>query len=352
MELYVFQSIIVGHNLILKYGFRQYFVYCKNKKTNNMHFLERALDKTNNFGKYVLIAIIFIVANIIGSIPLIIVALVHGAKMGGIPSEFLNTMDFTLLGISPNIALMLTLLTFVFALFACILFIKILHSRSFSETINGTKKVRWNRVFIGFGTWLLFMLIFLIVNYAVDPDNFTFQFDIKSFLPLLLITLLFIPLQTTCEEFLFRGYLTQGVAAWTKNRWLAVIIPAILFGLMHIANTEVSEYGFWVTMPQYIIFGLIFGLISVLDDGIELAMGMHAANNIFACLFVTFDASTLPTSALFHQKTMHLGIETIVLTVTGIIAMVFFAKKYKWNFRIMNQRVKPLSQIEPEIYNN
>jgi membrane protease YdiL (CAAX protease family) len=312
-----------------------------------MHFLERALDNTNHFWKYVLIAVIFFLsANLIGGIPLIVVMITQTVKMGGIPPDFAANMDFTLLGISQNAGLLLMLIPFAVALFFCILFVKILHSRSFSETVNGTKKVRWSHAFVGFGVWFLLMLIYLLVFYAIDPGNFVIQFDIKTFLPLLLISVLFIPLQTTCEEFLFRGYLTQGVGAWTKNRWLAIIIPAILFALMHIANPEVSEFGFWGAMPQYLIFGLIFGLTAVLDDGIELAIGMHAANNIFASLFVTFDASALSTPAIFHQQTMHVGIETIVLAILGILAVMFFAWKYKWNFRIMNQKVEPLPMNE------
>lgn len=315
-----------------------------------MHFLERALDNTNNFGKYVLtIVIFFLSANLIGAIPLLIVMGIQIVKMGEIPSDFLSTMDFTLLGISQNMGLLLMLIPFAVALFFTILFVKILHSRSFSETVNGTKKVRWNRAFTGFGVWFLLMLAYLLIYYAINPDNFAIQFDIKTFLPLLLISVLFIPLQTTCEEFIFRGYLTQGVAVWTKNRWLAVIIPGILFALMHSFNPEVSEYGFWAAMPQYLIFGLIFGLTAVLDDGIELAMGMHAANNLFACLFITFDASALQTPAIFHQQTINMGLETISLTLVGILAVVFFAWKYKWNFRIMNQKVEPLPEMEVEI---
>lgn len=307
-----------------------------------MHFLERAIDKTNQFWKYILIAVIFFVANIIGSIPLMAVMIGRAAETGNLNPEIFTTMDFSVLGISQNKALVLMLIPFIVALFACIVFVKILHSRSFSETVNGTKKIRWNRAFTGFCTWFVLMLIYLLLSYAVNPGNFTFRFDIRTFFPLFLITVLLIPLQTTCEEFLFRGYLTQGVAAWTKSRWLAIIIPGVLFGLMHIANTEISEYGFWSTMPQYILFGLIFGLISVVDDGIELAIGMHAANNIFACLMVTFDASTLPTPALFHQKTIIPELETAVLLLSGIIAIAFFRKRYKWDFKILNKKVEPL----------
>jgi hypothetical protein len=32
---------------------------------------------------------------------------------------------------------------------------------------------------------------------------------------------------------------------------------------------------------------MIFGVITMLDDGIEAAMGAHTANNIFLCIMVT-----------------------------------------------------------------
>jgi Predicted metal-dependent membrane protease len=312
---------------------------------NKMNFLERALDKTNHFWKYILVGIIFFVSGLIGFIPKNVVGRVRGSRIGeNALNEYLETMDLTLLGISQNMSMLLELLPLTVALFACILGVKYLHSRTFSETVNGTKKVRWNHAFVGFVVWFLLLSIYALIYLAISPDNFTFQFDIKSFLPLLLIVMLFTPLQTTCEEFLLRGYVTQGVAVLTKNRWLAVIIPGILFGLMHIANPEVSEYGFWVAMPRYIIFGLIFGLTAVLDDGIELAIGMHAANNIFVRSFVT--SSTL--AAPFHQHEVDMGVETIVLTIIGIIAIVFFARKYKWDFRVMNKKVEPLPSIEIE----
>ncbi|MDR0368214.1 MAG: CPBP family intramembrane metalloprotease [Bacteroidales bacterium] len=309
-----------------------------------MYFLERALDNTNHFGKLILLAFTFVFGSFIGMIPLI-VAMVTADSM---PLEFLDTLDFSLFGISKNTSLLLNLLPFVVALFACILVVKKMHARSFSETVNGTRKVRWNRAFVGFGVWGLFVVAVFFVEYTIDPNNFVLQFDVKTFLPLLFISLLFIPLQTTCEEFIFRGYLTQNVAAWTKNRWLAIIIPGLLFGLMHSCNPEITEYGFWAAMPSYIIFGLIFGLVSVLDDGIELAMGMHAANNILACLLVTFKGSALVTPAIFYAKTIDVNMSTISTAVFGILAVLFFAWKYKWNFHILNRKVKPLPSTEEE----
>jgi len=306
-----------------------------------MYFLENVLGKDNSIWKYVVTFIVaFLAANFIGGIPLLIVIFMQFFKGGGeISTEAIRSLDASAMGISENLMLFLMLIPFIVGLFTVILLVKHLHQRSFSETINGTSKIRWNRIFWGFGVWLILMFIYLAAQYFIEPENFTVQFDVKTFLPLIFIALIFIPLQTTFEELLFRGYLAQGIGAWTKSRWLVVFIPAILFGLMHSANPEVETYGFFATMPQYIVFGLIFGLASVLDDGIELAIGMHAANNIFACLFVTFDASALKTPAIFHQQTLNIPMETIGLLLIGLLALFFFAQKYKWNFAIMNKKL-------------
>jgi membrane protease YdiL (CAAX protease family) len=213
-------------------------------------------------------------------------------------------------------------------------------------TVNGRENIRWSHVFSGFLFWFLMMTVFLAINYIVNPGNFVLQFDSGKFIFLLVISLLFIPFQTTFEEYIFRGYIAQGIAALTKNRWLVICIPSLLFGLLHYANTEVAEHGFWVVMPQYIIFGLFFGLVAVLDDGIELPLGMHAANNIFVCLFVTNKTSSLQTPAIFEQLTISHLSETIGLLAVASVAVWFFYKKYKWNFNILNKKIEKTNYAE------
>lgn len=111
-----------------------------------------------------------------------------------------------------------------------------------------------------------------------------------------------IPLQTTCEEYGFRGYLAQGIGSWMRNRWAVLIITSVAFGRCTAPNPEVKEYGYGIMMAQYITMGLILGVVTLLDDGIEVAMGIHAANNIFASVLLTFKGSVLPTAALFMAK--------------------------------------------------
>ncbi len=280
-----------------------------------MKHLERALDGQNQFWKYLVnFLAAFIGGNLVGYIPLFIVIIVKTIEAGGaITPNPDNYADLTVFGISANLSLFLMMLPLVAGLFTCIALLRPLHNRSFAEVANGTKQIRWQRVFTGFGIWFLLYTLYLGISYAFNPDNFVFQFKISTFIPLLLISIFIIPLQTTFEELMFRGYLGQGIGAWTRNRWLVMIIPALLFGLMHSANPEVKEYGFWVTMPQYILFGLVFGLTTVLDDGIEISMGVHAANNIFAALFITNKSSVLQTPAVFNQQTVDAKMETLAL---------------------------------------
>lgn len=315
-----------------------------------MRFLENSLSKNNAFWKYIVVFLVtFVAMNIIGAIPLVIVVIIHAIKpykASGEPfdpaylMEMIKKSDYPALGISQNTVLALMLFSFIVGLITACLLVGNLHKQTFSETVNGTKNIRWKHIFTGFAFWFLLQLVYLGINCVANPDNFTLQFNVETFIPLFFIALLFIPFQTTFEEFLFRGYLAQGIAAGTRNRWLVICIPGILFGLMHAGNPEIGAFGFWKVMPQYVIFGLLFGLISVLDDGIEITLGMHAANNIFAALFVTFEASALQTPAILSQKTIDPIFETVILLIAGAITLFFFARKYKWNLTVLNKKVE------------
>ena len=128
--------------------------------------------------------------------------------------------------------------------------------------------------------------------------------------------------------------MAQVFAGWTNSRVVSIIIPSILFGLMHSANPEIFEYGFFPMMIQYIGLGIIFGLVSTFDDGIELAMGAHIINNIMSSILVSFKGSALENpNAIFVIQNMEspsiLG-GVIVLIIIGGIFLGFCKMKYNW----------------------
>lgn len=323
-----------------------------------MNFLESAFKPKVSFGYYILVLVlVYLVMNVIGIIPLTVVII---SKMFGNMSEIgdLQNLDESMKnfanpaywGISQNLFLALMLFVFVTGLIALLLFIKPFNKRHYLTIINGTKKIRWSRIAWGAGVWLIITVIYLGVDFILNPDNFKFQFELSSFLPLFFITVLMMPIQTSCEELAFRGYFAQGMASFTGSRWLALIVPSVCFGLSHSFNPEVSAHGFGIMMSQYILIGLLFGLVSILDDGIELGLGMHAANNMFLSLFMTNSDSVLQTPAVFEQQTVYPFKELIVLSVCSLLVLAFFYKKFGWNLSIMNQRVvAPMEQTEEYI---
>lgn len=307
-----------------------------------MKFLENALGVKNEFWRYlILILASFIGGQFLGAVPLLL-AIMPKLLTGAVDYNAISmsSIDFKQFGISKNIGLVLMLIPFVTSLIIFYVLVKPIHSRSITEIINGRNAIRWKRVFVGFGIWFLIMATLLIVDYFLHSSNFKIQFSASNFFPLFLISLLLIPLQTSYEEILFRGYLTQGIGRWFKNRWLAILIPALIFGLLHVANPEVSAHGFWLAMPQYILFGVMFGLISVLDDGIELSMGAHAANNFFLSVFLTNASSALQTDALILQSNIDAGYDLLLFFIIAILFLVVLAKIYKWDFSILNKKIE------------
>ncbi len=251
---------------------------------------------------------------------------------GSLDMESLSQGKLSLPDIDSNLLLASIAFSFIVFLATAVFLIKSFHNRSWTEVINGTKRVRWSRFFTAFAAWGTLLVISFVIGYLTDPDNFEFRFDPVKFIFLLIISLTMIPIQATSEEFLFRGYLAQGVASWTGSRLL-------LFGLLHSANPEVAKYGFGVMMTNYIIIGLIFGLASLLDDGIETAMGAHSANNIIASTLMTYEGAALPTEALFKAKIINPGEDLIGGVITGVIFIAFLAFIYKWDFKLLNRKV-------------
>jgi uncharacterized protein len=307
-----------------------------------MNHLESAFQGKNSYWRYiVMIAAVLLAANTVGALPLLIAIAAKSVSNPDVLSTIsANPGDYSVLGLNPNVGLIMMLFPFIAGLAAFFLLIKPLNSRTFMNTINGTGKIRWNRFLISALIWTLLSAGYLILYMKVNPANFSINNKTLSLLGLSVVSLLFIPFQATFEEVIFRGYLMQGFATMVRNRWFPLIMTSILFGLMHAFNPEVKEYGFFTMIPQYILFGLIFGIITIADDGIEAAMGAHAANNAFLCIMVTNKSSALQTPALYEQNSVYPWTEFAGLLITGILFILILKVLFKWkDFSVLFKKI-------------
>ncbi len=219
---------------------------------------------------------------------------------------------------------------FVFFMALLLLWWIVIHKYSFTQLTTARKKIDFSRIFFSFGVWSIINIAILAVGYFMDPGSFQFQFNLQAFLPLLIIALVFIPIQTSFEEYFFRGYFMQFSAYLTKNRGVALVATSVIFGLMHLSNPEVSSMGLTI-MIFYIGCGLVLGIMTLMDDGLELALGFHAANNLLGALLITSDSAVFQTDALFIS-TANSNIYELLIQVFIIfpILLYIFSKKYNW----------------------
>ncbi|MDX9930882.1 MAG: CPBP family intramembrane glutamic endopeptidase [Bacteroidales bacterium] len=313
-----------------------------------MNHLESSFIGKNSFWRYLIMVVaIFAATNTIGALPLLIsigAGAVKDPALIGKLSE--NPNDLSVLGIDPNIYLLEMLFPFIIGLIAFVLLIKPLNGRSLAQVINGSGKFRWKRLVISAAVWVLLSTVYLFVSLKLDPGNYSLNNVSRTLVPLIIISVLLIPFQAAWEEIIFRGYLMQGFAVWMRNRWMPVIATSVLFALMHIINPEIKEYGFWNMMPQYLLFGLIFGVITVLDDGIEAAIGAHAANNIFLSIMVTSKGSALQTPAVYEQHEYFPMTEFLMMLVMAILFLTALKLIFRWkDLSLLAGKVEPEEQV-------
>jgi hypothetical protein len=209
--------------------------------------------------------------------------------------------------------------------------VKFAHQQSIRSLTTGRKKVDWNRILFSFAVWGLFSVLSIAILYYLTPENFVINFDSSKFFIFLLLAIILIPLQTSFEEYLFRGYLLQGLGVLTKNKWFPLIFTSVMFGLMHIANPEVVKLG-PIIMVYYIGTGFFLGIITLMDDGLELALGFHAANNLVGALLVTSDWSAFQTHSILKDVAEPSAGFDVLLPILIIypILLFIFGRKYGW----------------------
>ena len=148
----------------------------------------------------------------------------------------------------------------------------------------------------------------------------------------LVIGLALIPIQTSLEEYIFRGYLMQGFGTLFRNRWAPLVMTSLIFGSLHIFNPEVEKLGYGL-LVYYIGTGLFLGILTLMDQGIELAVGFHAANNLLTALLVTSSWTAFQTeSILIDVSEPSLGGEILIsLLFLYPLFLVLMSRKYHWS---------------------
>jgi uncharacterized protein len=231
-----------------------------------------------------------------------------------------------------NLTFIFLITPLAFGLLLLLFWVKFIQNQSLIRLTTSRNKIDWKRVFFSFFLWGAITTLMVLGMYFFNSESLVWNFKPDKFFVFLIIALVLIPMQTSFEEYLFRGHMLQGIGLATNSRLIPLIITSVLFGIMHIANPEVDKIGYLI-MVYYIGTGLFLGIITLMDEGLELALGFHAANNLVGALLVTADWTAFQTHSIFKdisEPSAGFDILTPVFIIFPLL-LVVFSKVYGWN---------------------
>ncbi len=222
------------------------------------------------------------------------------------------------------------LVPFVFLFLLILYSIRFIHKRKLITVFTARKRFDWKRLFFSFSVMVVILTALLLIQLFFD-QSLVWNFNIEKFIVLAILVIFLIPIQIMAEELLFRSYVLQGLKKRLGHSGHSVVISGIMFGMLHLGNPEIAEIGFHLVF-YYILAGIFLGAIVLFDNGIELTLGYHAANNMFAALMITSDWQAFQTHSVFRNVSdPGNGIGSIVFSIILYAVLFFlFYKKFNW----------------------
>jgi membrane protease YdiL (CAAX protease family) len=314
-------------------------------------FLENVFSGKNDIGRWLaLILIVFISFQIIGLIPLGILMFFRLNDDPELEPDPENILDFSSYGISTLGGWALTMIPYILALTALLILIKPIHERSVKSLITTSPLFRWRNFCTGMLGWLFLLIIYSVIAISLGFIKIKAQFQLQDFSILLLLSLLLIPFQVFFEGAFFRGYLLQGLTALFQNRWIPVLISGILFSFFQYFHPEVRALGQSFFPAKMIWFGLFLGICVVMDEGLEMSLGVQLIHNLFYSVFFIRHTNAIPTPAFFNIIDNNSFIDLVGLIILSITFLLLAHKKFHWpSWRLLFSRVtKPTFSEEVE----
>jgi uncharacterized protein len=215
----------------------------------------------------------------------------------------------------------------IFIMFAgLVVAVKGLHGRPLLTLVTPGTRIDWRRMAHGAAVWGGIAAVIVLAEHALHPGRYAFTLEPARFLPFLLLVLVLTPLQCAAEELVFRGYVLQGLSLVTRRPALLAVLSSAVFTVPHLMNPEVGQYGAAIMAANYFMVGLIAATVTLRDGRLELAIGLHAANNVFIALIANYEGSALATASIFTARELD-PVYSLISLIAGLLVF------HSWVFR-------------------
>lgn len=279
------------------------------------------------------LCICFLITFLIGDIPSLLY--MESADLNKLNAaevhSYQEALDFEALGLNASIGLLTLSIGFLIGGIFIFLWVKYIHKKPMLSIISAHLKIRWDRLLFGVILWGILSIIFLFFEIILAPESkYVFSLDADRFFPLLIVSVVVFTIQAGFEEIFFLGYLLQHIYTGFKIPIIAITITSILFACAHAFNPEMAAFGTVKMATYYFGFAFILATISTLDNGIEIAIGVHVINNLLSALTITYDSAVLQLPALWKATDFTITWGYVILQLIGLIA-VLVTYHYKFN---------------------
>lgn len=307
---------------------------------NNLYLNSGFVSGYNYWWMYVVTILITVLcyafAPLLTSFYLLLKAQENGVSMTDLAENANLLFDHRVIGVDKNTVLIALLGIFVVTALGFVIALKKLHKKTLISVLSGYDKFRFSRFWFAFTIWGVLLVSSVLVGYFADPEGIKIDFNPLGFIISVIMLLVLMPVQTGFEEAFFRGYLIQGLAQIFKNGIVPVIITSFLFALAHMSNPEVDKYGWPIMYTYYVLFALFMACLTLLDEGLELAFGIHFANNFISSILVSSPSSVIKTYAIFESDTENAYQEVVLWLCMATVTFFVFWWKYRWkNFKLI-----------------
>ncbi len=195
-----------------------------------------------------------------------------------------------------------------------------LHSRRTEWMWSVQPGMRWRYLFICLLVGAVVLNAVLWASWLV-VEMPVFQPAEPGWVWFAIILLFTSPLQAAAEEVFFRGYLLQALGSATGRAWVGIVGSALVFALFHGVQNP-------ALFANRLAFGVLAGWLVWRTGGLEAAIGVHVANNLFAFGYGIFTGGIAATKA-----TTAIGWDRAAFDVGGF---ALFALLAWWIGRRMN----------------
>ncbi|RDC57313.1 CPBP family intramembrane metalloprotease [Pedobacter chinensis] len=191
--------------------------------------------------------------------------------------------------------------------------------------------------FYGLAIGIIIMCLgFAILFFTNQIFLKTIQCNFSNFL----LSIVFFACVSFNEEFLMRGYVLNNLLN-SFNKFISLIISAILFALMHFANPYLNSLSF----VNLFLAGILLGSFYIYTKNLWFSFGLHFSWNFFQGTILGFSVSGIKFPSILMQERLEnniwnggdFGFEgSMLCLVFQIISIIAVYRLFKQrNFRML-----------------